>query len=610
MTLTPRDKKIAMVLAPVVLVLGFWFLILSPKRSESAQLGEKLTKVEQTRDEAQAKAQRLEGARNDYAKDYATVVRLGKAVPSSVDMPSLLVQLDSAAKGTGIAFDSIKAGPRSTATASGSAPGGTSNTGQPAAAAGGQKANTGPGQAAEKANDAKATSEKSSAAAGGSSASAGAAGSSSAPGLDTVPLGFDFTGSFFDLADFFHEMKRFVQVANGKISVKGRLMTIDSMNFKATNFPTINATVQATRVPLAQGRGGNGRRHPCRPWPAGECCRRAEHHLKQRTSGRHAMSSVVRGVIEDLRQRRLLPVAGVLVLALVAVPVLMLKKAEPVPAVSAPGAPTNASTGGLPNPRDALSTNKPLVTLAVLDQPSDLESFEPKNPFKPIDQVSTAGAAAVPAPAGAVPAAGSAGEPGGLASPPSSGGGPPGASPLGGNPPAGGPTGGSPPSDPVRPPSPGEPSKPLKLTYAVDLAIRGPKGVRRYRGVPKLSLLPSHDNPLFVFLGVEDAGTKAVFLVDAKLGSVEGEGTCTPAPEQCATLTLGPGERHVLGNEAGQTWTMQIGEVRETSVAKAAAAARKAQKRRARQASKTVGDQPAPRFIPPIITDLFTGGRS
>jgi hypothetical protein len=34
---------------------------------------------------------------------YAQVVRLGKALPSSVDMPSLLVQLDAAAAGTGYA---------------------------------------------------------------------------------------------------------------------------------------------------------------------------------------------------------------------------------------------------------------------------------------------------------------------------------------------------------------------------------------------------------------------------------------------------------------------------------------------------------------------------
>ena len=52
-----------------------------------------------------------------------------------------------------------------------------------------------------------------------------------APGLDSVPLDFTFTGSYFDLADFFHRMKRFVRVANDEIKVQGRLMTIDSLDF-------------------------------------------------------------------------------------------------------------------------------------------------------------------------------------------------------------------------------------------------------------------------------------------------------------------------------------------------------------------------------------------
>lgn len=259
-----------LVLAPIVLVIGFWFLILSPKRSESVQLGDKLTKVEQARDNAESNAQRLEGARSNYAKDYETVVRLGKAVPSTVDMPSLLVQLDSAAKGTGIAFDSLKAGPRTTAAAPAGAPAAPGD--KPAAAAGGEKAQTGPGQAAEKADNAKSTSEQGSAA-GGSAPPAGGAQSAPAgttpapPGLDTVPLGFDFTGSFFELADFFHRMKRFVRVANGKISVTGRLMTIDSMNFKATNFPTINATVQATVYLSPKSEGATAGGTPSGPGP-------------------------------------------------------------------------------------------------------------------------------------------------------------------------------------------------------------------------------------------------------------------------------------------------------------------------------------------------------
>ena len=101
MTLTDRDRKIAMVLVPLVLTVGYWFFVLGPKRDEAAKLGAKLSEAAGKRDAANAQVGQLEGSKNSYAKDYETVVRLGKAIPATLDMPSLLVQLESAAKGTG-----------------------------------------------------------------------------------------------------------------------------------------------------------------------------------------------------------------------------------------------------------------------------------------------------------------------------------------------------------------------------------------------------------------------------------------------------------------------------------------------------------------------------
>ena len=139
MTLKDRDKKIIAVMVPVVALLGFWFLILAPKRAESGRLGTQLTEASAKRDAAVSAAGSLEGARNSYAKDYETVVRLGKAVPASLDMPSLLVQLESAAKGTNIEFDSVKAGVRTAAAPATAAPasGGSGSSAAPPAASGG-----------------------------------------------------------------------------------------------------------------------------------------------------------------------------------------------------------------------------------------------------------------------------------------------------------------------------------------------------------------------------------------------------------------------------------------------------------------------------------------
>ena len=102
-------------------------------------------------------------------------------------------------------------------------------------------------------------------------------------------------------------------------------------------------------------------------------------------------NAYAQGIVKDLRQRGLLPVAAFLVAALVALPLFMLKSSEPVSAP--PAEPTAASADGLPSPEEALgAAGKPLVSLAVLDRPSDLDSFESKDPFEPIDQVSADGA--------------------------------------------------------------------------------------------------------------------------------------------------------------------------------------------------------------------------
>ena len=67
-------------------------------------------------------------------------------------------------------------------------------------------------------------------------------------GLETVPLELEFVGDFFHLADFFHDVKRFVHVVNTNVVVNGRLVTIDGVNFTSdpTLFPRIKAELTAT----------------------------------------------------------------------------------------------------------------------------------------------------------------------------------------------------------------------------------------------------------------------------------------------------------------------------------------------------------------------------
>jgi hypothetical protein len=283
MTVSDRDKKILIFLVPLVLIAGYWFLLLSPKREEVTAAEAQLTQEQDRLEAARTIASAAGNAEDDFEPSYATIVRLGKAIPSSVDMPSLLVQLEAAAEGTGIRFDTIAAGARTPLAAAAPAEGAPAEGGEapstPAAEAGGAPAQTAPGGAVESANNAEQTSDQRNAAAeqsgvdattsttardgglpvGGGDASGTAApgAAAPAPGLETVPLDLEFEGNFFKLADFFHELKRFVRVANQDVLVSGRLVSVDSVRWASdtTIFPRIRAEVTATIYlsPLAQG---------------------------------------------------------------------------------------------------------------------------------------------------------------------------------------------------------------------------------------------------------------------------------------------------------------------------------------------------------------------
>ena len=46
MSLTARDRKIALVLVPIVVLAGYWFLLLAPKRDEAAKAGDTVRLME------------------------------------------------------------------------------------------------------------------------------------------------------------------------------------------------------------------------------------------------------------------------------------------------------------------------------------------------------------------------------------------------------------------------------------------------------------------------------------------------------------------------------------------------------------------------------------
>ena len=273
MSLSDRDKKLLMFIVPIAILGAFWFLLLAPMRDEAAKAEQEAVKQEERRAAAQTQVDQASAAQTDYAADYGEIVRLGKAIPAQVDMPSLLVQLESAAEGTSIHFTKITTGERTQVVAPEPAPPADGSAeGTTPVDAGGAPAQSAPGTAAEAANTAAATSEQRSNAAeqsgvdpadaqtstssgsglpvgGGAAAPADPAAAGVSPaGLETVPLELEFVGDFFNLADFFHDVKRFVRVAGTNVVVGGRLITIESVNYSSdqTVFPKIKAELNAT----------------------------------------------------------------------------------------------------------------------------------------------------------------------------------------------------------------------------------------------------------------------------------------------------------------------------------------------------------------------------
>ena len=278
MNISDRDKKIAFGIVPILLIAAFWFLVLAPKRQEASDAAAAQAKQEKRRASAQLLVDSANGAKTDFSADFTQIVRLGQAIPAQVDMPSVIVQLDAAAAGTGIQFTKIATGERVEVPEPVAPAPTTEGENATPAAAGGEAAQSAPGAATESANNAQQTADQQAAAAeqsgvdattstssgsglavGGGAAAPGAALVAGTPpaGLETVPLELEFVGNFFNLADFFHSVKRFVRVANQDVRISGRLITVEGVRWASESdiFPRIRATVKATMYlsPKAQG---------------------------------------------------------------------------------------------------------------------------------------------------------------------------------------------------------------------------------------------------------------------------------------------------------------------------------------------------------------------
>ena len=79
-----------------------------------------------------------------------------------------------------------------------------------------------------------------------------------------MPLELEFEGNFFNLADFFHRVKRFVSLTNSNVLVSGRLLTVEGVRWTSDEeiFPRHPGRDHRDGLPLAEGSGRHRRRDP------------------------------------------------------------------------------------------------------------------------------------------------------------------------------------------------------------------------------------------------------------------------------------------------------------------------------------------------------------
>lgn len=201
---SPHQRMIAVtVLVGLGLLVALWFLAISPKRTESAEVRDNVAAQEQRLADARTQLAGYQQARKDYPKNLRVLKRLDTAVPARGEISTLLRQLQKKA-------NAVNADLRLAALKPGSAPAAVATTSGVAQTPG--------------------------AITGG------------VAGLSTLPFTFTYTGKYFDLVKVLKAARRTVTAKSGNLKIDGRLVTIEGLSFqRATpDAPLIKASVSGT----------------------------------------------------------------------------------------------------------------------------------------------------------------------------------------------------------------------------------------------------------------------------------------------------------------------------------------------------------------------------
>jgi hypothetical protein len=292
------------------------------------------------------------------------------------------------------------------------------------------------------------------------------------------------------------------------------------------------------------------------------------------------MKVILLDVVHDLRSKRLWPVALALAVAIVLVPIVILVVAAP----DEPGSSSVTQIAAVPQGAAAkidVSTRSP-------GEGTDLDAFEPHNPFRPkggparegsgeeapADDPGAgdaapagSGGAAMPSPSDAASESSDddSGSGGGGSDSGSSGSG---SSRSGAKADDAG-TGASDSANPdaadagskgqpATQRSPRQDAQLALLSYDVRAAY-GRAGDVRSRVLEPLQVFPSNRR-MFMLSGVDSRRKEAIFSVlDSSLSAQSGQGRCLHVGGRCTVLRLRDGQSRRFRDESGETWVLRLG---------------------------------------------------
>jgi Tfp pilus assembly protein PilO len=218
--MTGRDRMVLIGIVVVAVLGAVWMLGVSPERQKASQLDTQVAAAQAQLASAEDKVSTARAAQSQYASAYASLVSIGKAVPPSDEVPSLIEELSQASNEKQVDFTSITNSSSSGASTSSS-----------------------------------------------TSSSSSSSSSSSAAGISDEPFSFVFEGNYFDLEHLFSQLTAFATLDSaGTLEVNGRLLTIQSVRLAPAssgsepgkNKGVLTGTITATAyvLPAAQGLTG------------------------------------------------------------------------------------------------------------------------------------------------------------------------------------------------------------------------------------------------------------------------------------------------------------------------------------------------------------------